>query len=348
MNLLQQKNIETIVPHDDENEYLGHLDASYIAVSEMSEEERRFLNSLIFRNRPKKLLEVGVSAGASSVIMLNAVNKMGGGGGYSIDKSSNWYADNSKKSGFIVDNYPELKHWWKLFTGGLACDFIEEIGAEIEFCLIDTAHVNPGEIFDFLMILPFLSENALVVFHDTNLHTIRYPYHLMRNHSPKSWPVEFSTYPITNNLLISSIHGEGKIIVNDFIKRVNGEVLFGNIAGIRINNDTRKCVFNVFNLLTIKWQYNISGKERLSIAAFIQKYYGPFYADYLNAIFEYHDLCFEYENKKKEEMRKEADEYEKNISLLSNEIESLKKSNSWRITAPLRFLKRTILRKIKI
>jgi predicted O-methyltransferase YrrM len=301
MNILKQKNVKMIVPQANENEYLEHLEDSYLAVSEMTEEDRRFLNSLILRNRPKKLLEVGISAGSSSVIMLNALNIIGGGGGtlYSIDKSLNWYADNNKKTGFIVDNYPELKHRWKLFTGGLTCEFIEKIGDKIEFCLIDTAHINPGEILDFLMILPFLSKNALVVFHDTNLHTIRYPYHVKKKLFP-NWPIEWFSYSMTNNLLMSSIHGESKIIVNDFIKKLNGEVFFGNIAGIRINSDTRKNIFNVFNLLSLKWQYNISNKEKLTITAFFQKYYDPFYVNYLDAIFEYHNLCFEYEETKTE------------------------------------------------
>jgi len=350
MNLLKQRNLEMIVPHDDENECLECLDDLYITVSEMSEEERWFLNSLILRNRPKKLLEVGVSAGASSVIMLNAISKLGGERVlYSIDKSSNWYADKNKKTGFIVDNYNDLKYGWNLFTGGMSYEFIEEIGKEIDFCLIDTAHINPGEILDFLMILPFLSEDALVVFHDTNLHTIRYPYHVERGFFP-NWPIEWFSYSMTNNLLISSIQGKSKIIVNDFIKKVNGDIFFGNIAGIRLNKDTRKCVFSLFNLLSLKWQYNILNKDKLNILTFIKKYYDSFYVDYLSAIFEYHDLCFAYENKQKEEIRKLEEErsrlqsvYEKNILFLSNEIESLKESNSWKITAPLRLIKRIIL-----
>ena len=31
---------------------------------------------------------------------------------------------------------------------------------------IDSAHFEPGEILDFLIVLPFLKENAIVGFHD--------------------------------------------------------------------------------------------------------------------------------------------------------------------------------------
>ena len=31
---------------------------------------------------------------------------------------------------------------------------------------IDSGHYEPGEILDFLMVLPFLKEEAIVIFHD--------------------------------------------------------------------------------------------------------------------------------------------------------------------------------------
>ena len=32
--------------------------------------------------------------------------------------------------------------------------------------IIDTANFQPGEILDFLIVLPFLKENSIVIFHD--------------------------------------------------------------------------------------------------------------------------------------------------------------------------------------
>ena len=32
--------------------------------------------------------------------------------------------------------------------------------------LIDSAHFEPGEILDFIMVLPFLTEEAIIVIHD--------------------------------------------------------------------------------------------------------------------------------------------------------------------------------------
>jgi hypothetical protein len=58
---------------------------------------------------------------------------------------------------------------WTLFKGGVTSEFIEKIGGNIELAFIDTVHVTPGEKLDWLQVLPFLKEEAIVVFHDTFL-----------------------------------------------------------------------------------------------------------------------------------------------------------------------------------
>ena len=50
--------------------------------------------------------------------------------------------------------------------GDYASAFIEKIGNNIDMAYIDSAHFEPGEILDFLIVLPFLKKNAVVVFHD--------------------------------------------------------------------------------------------------------------------------------------------------------------------------------------
>jgi hypothetical protein len=65
----------------------------------------------------------------------------------------------------------ELKQRWKLYTGGLSIKFMDEIGGDIDFCLIDTLHTIPGGILDFLMVFPYLKNDAIIIFHDINLHT---------------------------------------------------------------------------------------------------------------------------------------------------------------------------------
>ena len=62
--------------------------------------------------------------------------------------------------------FPYLLNKWSSFKGNVIPKFMEIIGKDIDMVFIDSAHFEPGEIIDFLMILPFLKEEALVGFHD--------------------------------------------------------------------------------------------------------------------------------------------------------------------------------------
>jgi predicted O-methyltransferase YrrM len=134
-----------LYPQEAENQVLDNLDDSYTKISEMSPGERAFLNALILRNKPQKLLEIGVSSGGSSIVMLNAIKDFPNAKLYSIDLCENLYKEAGLKTGYFVDNYPLLKTRWELFTGGLALNFMDKIGSGIDFVLIDTVHYNPGK-----------------------------------------------------------------------------------------------------------------------------------------------------------------------------------------------------------
>ena len=49
---------------------------------------------------------------------------------------------------------------------GINPDVIDEIGSDIDFLILDTLHIVPGEILDFLVCLPYLTKDAIVVLHD--------------------------------------------------------------------------------------------------------------------------------------------------------------------------------------
>ena len=272
-------NVDFIIPTADENDILNRLDNSYTDVSEMIPNERAFLNALILRNSPERLLELGVSAGGSSIIMLNSIKDFPEAKLYSIDLYENFYKDEKKKTGYFVDNYPVLKSKWELFTGGLALNFMDKpgiFGGEIDFCLFDTAHTNPGEIFDFLMVLPFLKDNAIVVFHDTSFHVCN----LLRKRYLDG------ERTITNNLLMSSICGKKLLPGNQ-----NAEE-FPNIAGIKINENTKKNLFEIFNLLTLRWHCLPSAKQEQEIVLWFEKHYDAYYIDYLKKVFLYQRTVF--------------------------------------------------------
>ena len=55
---------------------------------------------------------------------------------------------------------------WTLYIGRLTSQVIETIGNDIDLAFTDTVHVTPGEMLDWLMVLPFLKDEAILVFHD--------------------------------------------------------------------------------------------------------------------------------------------------------------------------------------
>ena len=94
----------------------------------------------------------------------------------------------------------------------------------IDFCLIDTSHLIPGEILDFLMILPYLKDNATVVFHDVKLHTYTPHRTLISN-----------DWFMTNNVLINAIKSNEKILLGKFDINVS-PTAFPNIEAIKSRN----------------------------------------------------------------------------------------------------------------
>ena len=220
----------------------------YTIVSEMTYMERRFLNGIIRKVKPKKILELGVCAGGSSAIILNAIKDIENSRLYSVDYNPYYWKDISKKCGFIIDEkFQHLKNKWKLYTGGVAAKFMDNIGGDIDLCLLDTAHINPGEFLDFLMVLPYLKKNAIVILHDTLFQLYRDGY--------------------TNAALFSSLKGKKITISEGKLSNI------GNIGAVILDENIMDNVFDYFYLLTLKWQYLPSDEDFLLIEKLFSKFY---------------------------------------------------------------------------
>jgi predicted O-methyltransferase YrrM len=260
--------IQLIESSADERAILNRLEDSYKTISEMTDEEREFLNALILRKKPIKLLELGVSAGGSSIVILNAIKEFDKSTLFSIDYSRQYYRDFAFESGYFVDRYSDLKSRWKLFSGGLALEFMDEIGDEIDFCLIDTVRKNPCEILDILMILPYLKDDAIVVFRNVNLYMAHYS-------DMRSWH--------TKNLLFSALFGQ-KLAQKTFNPRNIHDARFANIGAIQLTKLTKEHIFELFNLLTIKWEYIPNDDELEKLISFFAKHYDHIYIDYFQRV----------------------------------------------------------------
>ena len=141
-----------------------------LAFAKAGRQELYTLCGIIKKYKPKKILEVGVAAGGTSAVIMNAVNKLNYRADlYCIDRAETCFWDESQKVGFVseiakqhMDNYCNLH----LFKGMTLIHKIEEIGDEIDLVLLDTNHTMPGEILDFLVVFPYLKKNAIVIVDD--------------------------------------------------------------------------------------------------------------------------------------------------------------------------------------
>lgn len=116
---------------------------------------------------------------------------------------------------------------WTLYTGGITSEFIETIGDGIDLAFIDTVHYIPGEMLDWLMILPFLKNEAVVILHDVFIH-----YAGKKVSKRKSIT--------SNNQLLCYIRGE--LILPHY----GDSVFFRNIGALKLAAEQKKYYYQYF------------------------------------------------------------------------------------------------------
>jgi predicted O-methyltransferase YrrM len=270
-------NLNYITPTKEENDILNRLNPLYTQYSEMFPGECEFLNALVLRTKPKKVLEVGVSSGASSVVLANALKETGGKLD-SIDLAKTYYRNPDKPCGFVMEEYPELKSHQKLWLGGLACTFMSEIGDGIDFAFIDTAHVFPGELLDFLMVYPYLAPGATIVFHDTSLN-------LLRKFSEPYYDIT-----VVTGTACSAITGEKYQPLIDYSQHL--WIPSPNITAIKLTPETGQRLWEVFNLLVHIWEYPLSAEHLDQLVKHFTKWYPPEAVEFFKRVNEHQNLHF--------------------------------------------------------
>jgi predicted O-methyltransferase YrrM len=207
-------------------------------VSEMSVEESLFLNGLLRYYRPTKVLEVGVAAGASSCVLLNAITQNENAALYSVDIATEYYQDHKKLSGWKAKElFPDARQW-DLKLGVDISEVINEIGSGIDFVLLDTVHVHPAETISFLSIFPYLKKDAIVVLHDINLFYSRH------------FQDYFATKYLFDHITADKVT----------LKRFEKDYIHPNIGAFKINNDTTKYISDVIRSLFLPWSFIIPEK----------------------------------------------------------------------------------------
>lgn len=227
----------------------------------MSEDEIWFLKRFIKKYHPKKIVEIGISAGGNTVNLLKWKDK--DAELHSIDLATQWHKDPTKLSGFMADELDE-KDNWKLYRGYDYLDVYEEIGKDIDFIIIDTTHTMPGEFLTFISALPQLKDGCIVVLHDIHLN-MRY---FRRN--------EFGPYNIAaycTGLLHGGISSEKKW-------SLKSEIL-SNISAFVVDESTRNNIKDIFHLLCCTWysfpnELNLEGYSKFILENYSKDCYNLF------------------------------------------------------------------------
>lgn len=205
---------------------------------EMSESESAFLCGLIKKFRPDRIVEAGVAGGGTTAVILQCLLEleMQECELYSIDYSERFYRDKKLATGFLGEQAKQLagipfRHY--VCLGDIACNYMKQYGGNIDFLIIDTMHILPGEILDFITLLPYLKDGCIVVLHDIS-------YGLISDY--------MNGY--ATSVLFSAVTAEKYL---NYDMQETGR--YPNIGAFRITDETRRNVGNLFLSLMITWSY---------------------------------------------------------------------------------------------
>jgi predicted O-methyltransferase YrrM len=226
---------------------------------EMTEFESAFLCGLIKQKRPRKIVEVGIAAGGTTAIVLKCLELLGLEKEcemYSVDLSEQFYRGKRHRSGYLADellNNGKTTFNHKFMLGKLLPEFLDEIGPDIDFVILDTMHSMPGESLDFLAVYPYLKAGACVVLHDVAL-----------NHYFPDCVQLFAT-----QILFSSVTADKYLVADD-----SRPLKYPNIAAFDINDETGAHLTDIVNSLMVTWKYLPDSSQLKLYFNHYQRHYG--------------------------------------------------------------------------
>lgn len=229
---------------------------------EMSREDHGFLCGMIKAKRPRKIVEIGVAEGGTTGVIMQCLSMLNMESSvYSVDLNQNYYRDTFLKTGYEYEKLMEFikgrsKH--EFLLGKTIAGRIETIGRNIDMVIIDTMHILPGEILDFLAVFPFLSPNAVVLLHDINFN---YVHSFVADRDTVLRAAE----GVATKLLLMTAAADKYINYSD--------TYMGNIGALQINEDTDKYICSLFMGLTMTWSYQMGTDMEQEYRIIYEKYY---------------------------------------------------------------------------
>lgn len=264
IDFAQVETYDKFILDDIEERLLGKIEGTNYQKNEMTFSERAFLNGIIRKAKPNVVVEIGLSAGGSTSIILNALRDNPAAKLYSFDYSTTWYRDvqlglegTGRKSGFLVEQIvPSMLSQWELYTGGVPCKYFDALPKEgIDLCFIDTAHFNPGEHLNILEILPFMKKNGIIIYHDIALHTF------------------YDAEGVTNCNSINTLNGKRIVLHPEQIKGLE------NIGAVVLDANINNMLFPLFSNLSLPWHYKIGFPDFVDMYTHFTKYYPAKWAE---------------------------------------------------------------------
>ncbi|MBQ6296454.1 MAG: class I SAM-dependent methyltransferase [Selenomonadaceae bacterium] len=229
----------------------------------MAPSESSFISSLLQVYRPQKILEVGIDAGGTTAIVLQVLEDMNMPYEmHSVDLAQKM--TNGKDIGYlpkcvkennllITPSRSTLCGTHEFHLGKYLPQVIDKIGGDINFVILDTVHYTPGELLDFLVMLPYLKDSAIVVLHDVALNQLNNKYHKPDAHA--------------TGLLFSAVVAEEKFLNYEPTGK------YPNIGAFRISKQTYDNIENVFLALMLTWHYLPEDDEITIYRNFYNRYY---------------------------------------------------------------------------
>ena len=256
-----------------------------IVKCEMSYDDLGFLCGLLKKNKPRKIVEVGVAEGGTTAIIVKALNTLNYETTmYSVDITPTFYADNTLPTGFeflkISKDLGNLCNHEFLFGKSLAGQ-IENIGNNIDFAILDTTHALPGEVLDILTILPYMSSNGIIVLHDVELSRLR----AIEFDNPWKHTASFA---IATKIALLTVSSSEKYLNTDYTG-INGAPL-ANIAAFKVDNSTKANPYNLFYTLTLPWAYHLPENLINEYSRIFKKHYDSTCNDCFDSAITYSDI----------------------------------------------------------
>ena len=173
---------------------------------------------------------------------------------HSIDVLTAYWEDTSKPIGFMGEVAKQIlgvkSH--SLYRGTILPNIVDKIGGDIDFVVLDTAHLLPGEILDFLVVLPYLKSDAVICLHD-----------IAEQHYQNK--LEFAT-----GALFASVNAN-KII--NLLPVDSLSVKWPNIGAFQVTSETKTNILDVVLALSLPWGYLMPPEQMRSYSNAIHKLY---------------------------------------------------------------------------